>query len=71
MIGPTYKLAPGGYKARANDFDIPEHHMLGYIKNRHPVLFHSHPGQHANKQHVHDMHGVCSFVIVTLHHLSC
>ena len=27
-------------------FDIREHHMmLGYVKNRQPVLFHSHPGQ--------------------------
>ena len=26
---------------------IALHMMLGYIKNRHPVLFHSHPGQDA------------------------
>ena len=40
-------LAPGGDEiARVDDFDMPEHHMmLGYVKNRQPVLFHRHPGQ--------------------------
>ena len=44
---PPRPFAPGGYEiARVDDFDIPEHHlMLGNVKNRQPVLFHSHPGQ--------------------------
>ena len=29
----TYHLGPGGYKARANDFDIPEHHARVYQKS--------------------------------------
>ena len=37
LSGPT--------EAHGPFIDIPEHHMmLGYVKNRQPVLFHSHPG---------------------------
>ena len=58
-------LAPGGYEMAITIFDIPEHQifahvkdcygpwlcqMLGYVKNRQPVLSQSHPGQ---AQHLH------------------
>ena len=41
----VHPFAPGGYEmARVHDFWHTGHMMLGYVKNRQPVLFHSHPG---------------------------
>ena len=41
----VHQFAPGVYEiARADDFLHTRHMMLGYVKNRQPVLFHSQRG---------------------------
>ena len=41
-----------GYEiARADDFRHTQASYVGYVKNRQPVLFHSHPGQMGEHEH--------------------
>ena len=48
-------------------FDIPEHHMmLGYVKNRQPVLFHSHPGQGCIMSEIKNKINIITYLIARL-----